>query len=338
MHANLPPTSHSANMTAAEDSQYLAMVSKRAGEHIEYGFDLAARGALFSAETEFSQGLLLIAQALDAHHQTQAHTRAINAGLRALREADDFVPRNGQAVLRLDEIVASHKTPVWRDTVPENLPPLVAMQRYYTYAQQQFSIAGGRVPAAGMALYGLGRMQPTLAGDSSVKKMTAGPKAMALYQATLKVDPNNYLAANELGVLYGRYGQWAEAEIALRHSVELAPRAENWQNLAAVYDRMGNKSAGDHARQQEQIARKSSTRPGWTTTADRPPLNYVDVETFVKASGPPDSDELLTDSSSGSAAQTAAADSKGTKRAFGWFGKSSENVARTSNPTKTSQK
>ena len=142
--------------------------------------------------------------------------------------------------VRVEEVMASHKTPVWNNVRPEQVPPLVAMQRYYAYAQQQFTISGTSVPAAAMALYGLGRLQSALSAEDSVKKMTAGPKAMALYRATLDIDPNNYLAANELGVLYGRYGQWNEAEASLRRSIAIAPRTENWHNLADVLDRMGN--------------------------------------------------------------------------------------------------
>ncbi len=339
-----PPVSPS-TPTAAEASQQLAMISNRAGEHIEYAFNLAERGALFSAEAEFTQGLVLIAQALDAENHTQAHSKAVAAGLRALHEADDFLPRAGQTIVRVEDIVSSHKTPVWSNARPEQVPPLVAMQRYYAYAQQQFSISGTRVPAAAMALYGLGRLQPALASEDSVKKMTAGPKAMALYRATLDIDPNNYLAANELGVLYGRYGQWREAEGALRRSIEIAPRPENWHNLADVLERTGDTAGANVARQQEQLARSSGHRPGWQTSADRAPLKYVDPETFIKASGGPDPDQMIAAdtangasgdaSASADAEATASKDAKGSKRSYGWFGdKLAEGAAHVSRPAK----
>jgi tetratricopeptide (TPR) repeat protein len=298
---------------------------------------------LFSAEVEFTQGLVLIAQALDAENHTQAHSKAVAAGLRALHEADDFLPRSGQTIVRVEDIVASHKTPVWSNARPEQVPPLVAMQRYYAYAQQQFSISGTRVPAAAMALYGLGRLQPALASENGVTKMTAGAKAMALYRATLDIDPNNYLAANELGVLYGRYGQWREAEGVLRRSIEIAPRPENWHNLADVLERTGDTAGANLARQQEQLARNSGHRPGWQTSADRAPLKYVDPETFIRASGGPDPDQMIAmenaDGASGNASSdaetTASKGAKGSKRSYGWFGdKLAEGAARVSRPAK----
>ncbi|HVU88285.1 MAG TPA: hypothetical protein VHD36_13275 [Pirellulales bacterium] len=335
-----PPPSSPSTTTAAEASQQLAMISNRAGEHIEYAFNLAERGALFSAEAEFTQGLVLIAQALDAQHRTQAHSMAVTAGLRALREADDFMPRGGQTLVHVEDVIGSHKTPVWQNVRPEQVPPLVAMQRYYAYAQQQFTISGMNVPAAAMALYGLGRLQSTLAAEDSVKKMTAGPKAMALYRATLDIDPNNYLAANELGVLYGRYGQWPEAEASLRRSIAIAPRTENWHNLADVLERMGNTAGAAQARQQEQLAKNSGNRPGWQTSADRVPLRYVDPETFIKASAGADPDQLATveapkASEATGAAAAPAADAKTAKKSYGWFGdKLAEGAARVSRPAK----
>jgi tetratricopeptide (TPR) repeat protein len=328
--------------TAAETSQQLAMISNRAGEHIEYAFNLAERGALYSAEAEFTQGLVLIAQALDAQHHTQGHSTAVAAGLRALHEADDFMPRGGQTLVRVEDVVPSHKTPVWNNVRPEQVPPLVAMQRYYAYAQQQFTISGTSVPAAAMALYGLGRLQSALSAEDSVKKMTAGPKAMALYRATLDIDPNNYLAANELGVLYGRYGQLNDAEASLRRSIAIAPRTENLHNLADVLDRMGNSAGAAEARQQELVAKSSGNRPGWQTSADRVPLRYVDPETFIKASAGVDPDQLATaeptkTSGEGTAAAAApAADPKTAKKSYGWFGdKLAEGAARVSRPAKS---
>jgi tetratricopeptide (TPR) repeat protein len=337
--ASMMPPSPPSGTTAAEASQQLAMISYRAGEHIEYGFNLAERGALYTAEAEFTQGLVLIAQALDAEQRTQIHSRAVAAGLRALTEADDFVPRNGQTMVRVSDIVAGHKTPVWSNARPDEIPPLVAMQRYYAYAQQQFNVSGSRVPAAAMALYGLGRLQPALAAEDSVKKMTAGPKAMALYHATLDIDPTNYLAANELGVLYGRYGQWNEAEMAIRRSIEIAPRPENWHNLADVLDRTGNTAGAKHAREQEQLARNSGNRPGWQTSADRVPLKYVDPETFIKASAGGDPDQLVTadvPKANGESDAPPAKDTKTAKRSYGWVGdKLAEGAARVSRPAKS---
>ena len=59
---------------------------------VQRGYDLAQRGALFAAQTEFVQVLRRVAQAKDAASRSDEHSRALAAGLRALDEAEDFVP------------------------------------------------------------------------------------------------------------------------------------------------------------------------------------------------------------------------------------------------------
>ena len=332
----LPPPPVSTPYVSSEESRHLAIISKRAQEHVDYGFDLAERGALYSAELEFSQALQLVAQALDAYHHNQKHSKAVAAGLTALREADDFVPRAGQPPIKLEDAIAGHKTPVWRTGETEDVPPLIAMQRYYAYAQQQFMVAAGKDQSAAMALYGMGRLQTSLANEYGVKKVTAGPKAMALYQATIGVDPQNYLAANELGVMLARYGQLRDAEAVLRQSVAVAPRPENLKNLSEVYERMGDPQSAQNARTQQMLAMQSGTRPGRQTTADRPPLKLVDNVTFQQDSGAVGADDILTaEKTDGKTAANATktADSKESKKSLGWIGdKVSEGMTRVVNP------
>ena len=58
-----------------------------------------------------------------------------------------------------------------------------------------------------MALYYLGRLQPYLGESLDRAALLADPKSMALQQAAMLVDPQNYRAANELGVLLVHCGQ-----------------------------------------------------------------------------------------------------------------------------------
>ncbi len=50
---------------------------------VQRGYDLAQRGALFAAQTEFVQVLRRVAQARDAASRSNEHSRALAAGLRA---------------------------------------------------------------------------------------------------------------------------------------------------------------------------------------------------------------------------------------------------------------
>ena len=72
----------------------LEMITPQAQAHINYALNLAERGAVHSAQSEFIMALDLIADALDADSRdtTRSHARAVKAGLKAIEETKDFVP------------------------------------------------------------------------------------------------------------------------------------------------------------------------------------------------------------------------------------------------------
>ena len=211
------------------------LASQRADGHIRYGFDLAGRGAVYSAQAEFNQALQVVAQVLDTQAGVQDHGRALDAGLRAMAEAEELAPEDAHrgGSLDLSRLIATHRTPVLREADPRKLTPLIALQSYYSYAKEQLAVAGGHEPGASSALYGLGRLQGVLGRGQSV------PTAITMHQAAMLVDANNFLAANELAVLMFRHGELEEARLLLVHSVRLAPRSETWHNMAVVCARLG---------------------------------------------------------------------------------------------------
>ena len=94
-------------------------------------------------------------------------------------------------------------------------------------------MAGGHETAASMALYGWARLQNVIGDRSNI------PKAVALHQAAVAVDPRNFPAANELAVLMARCGALEEARQLLLHSLSMSERSEIWHNLAVVFESQG---------------------------------------------------------------------------------------------------
>ncbi len=92
-------------------------IAKRAEETARQGFDLAERGALYTARARFIESLRTLAQAMDSQRGNTAHTKALAAGLRAMEEVDDFVPRGTslETDLNLKLIVDAHRTPVLKE-------------------------------------------------------------------------------------------------------------------------------------------------------------------------------------------------------------------------------
>jgi tetratricopeptide (TPR) repeat protein len=206
---------------------------------VQRGYNLAQRGAFFAARTEFIQVLRRIAQAKDAATGTDEHSRELAAGLRAMDEADDFVPLGAQLEAELDvrKVASAHRTPVLHDRA-EAVTPQDAVALYHSYAQEQLTKATVDERAGSMALYGLGKVYARLAErrDDDVQCVRC---AMTMFCASLDACPDNNLAANELGVLLCRTGHPAEAVTNFVRAIDIAPSATAYHNLAIAQQKLG---------------------------------------------------------------------------------------------------
>ena len=272
----------------APRSRNLELTAREADRHTRRGFELAGRGAYFSARAEFIMALRLVSQALDAERQTTRHSRALAAGLTALKEAGDFVPKGSklEADLDLAALIGGHRTTILKDGPTEDLTPLVALQCYFTFAQQQLGGAGGKEVAASVALHGLGKLHEA-AGRQTATIRAAGPKAMVFYQAALLVSPQNYVASNELGALLARAGRYAEAKTALEHSLSIHRQSAGWHNLAVVYGQLGRAELARRASRLAATARRAETaRTGGPRQASPGQIQWVDAGAFARSFGP----------------------------------------------------
>lgn len=271
----------------AARSDAVEMAARDADLQTRNGFELAGRKAWFSARAEFILALRTVAQALDNEEGSPNHSRALAAGLAALAEADDFVPPPSRldADWDLASIIAVHRTPVLYQADLRSLTPVAAMQSYLTFAQEQLAFAGGDEVAASMALYALGRLHTALAKEPLNIARTARPKAVALHQTALLVNPRNYMASNELGVLLAEAGRNEDARRALEHSVSISPQSAGWHNLAQVYARLGRADlAGQAQNQCAAMVQAETARLGRNPVAPGPGVEWLDPAAFAQAS------------------------------------------------------
>ena len=255
-------------------------IQLRAHKMLKTGKRLAERGALYSARQEFLGVLQLIAQSYDAQLGKRFHTRALANGLRALREAGDFVTHRTDydVYLQLEGLVAGHQTTVLKTTLLEDLTPFVAMQRYYEYASDQLVIAGNREPTASEALYAIGRAETAMAAKSQSK--LGGPKPLAFYQAALVVDESNSAASNELGVLLARAGKLQQAANVLQHALSIRSTPALVKNLNAVNRRLH----GGEALPPLDVAPNHATPE---LLAQRVQVQWMTPEVYSRQIGPP---------------------------------------------------
>jgi tetratricopeptide (TPR) repeat protein len=240
-------------------SEQLESIAQQADRLTRHGFELAGRGAYFAARSEFIAALRLVAQGLDTAESTKDHGKSLASGLTALKEVDDFIPGGSrlEADLDLQCIIANHTTAVLKQVDKNQITSLSAIKSYMTYAQERLAEAVGNETAGSMALHALGKLHEELAKGKGIAVKAPWPKAIAFYQASLLACPNNFMAANDLGVLLARNGDYENARKMLEHSCSISRQSTIWQNLSMVYGRLGYQQNAWHAQQQALIARQN---------------------------------------------------------------------------------
>ena len=257
-------------------------IAGQAREYINKGMSLAQRNAIYSSRAQFIKALRLVSQALDIESGSNRHSAALASGLRALEEAKHLRPSGSrlEGNISLDRILMAHQTPVLQGRDLSRVSPIEAVQAYHAHAEQQLAIAGGRELAAADALFGLAKLQPHL-DLSNDDQMQVGPIAMSYFQSALMVYPNHFLAANELGVMFARFGQLQDAREVLRFGAAAAPNYPDiWRNLAQVHRRLGEEELAQLAAEEYQALRPSTLDQ--SSIASRLQIQWVEPSEFSK--------------------------------------------------------
>ena len=221
-------------------------INEQALRRVQAGFRFGQRRAYYAARSEFIAAMRTIAQAKDIRRQTTRYTHALAAGLRALDEATDFVPVGTELDVDLDmrTVVAAHATPVLQDA--DQLPsPQVAVTLYHQFAQRRLAGAVAGVPAGSLALHGLGKLHARLATQEPGQHRLADTRAMTCQRAALLARDDNYLAANELGVLLTGAGHYGQAKLLFEQVLAAEPNPVTHRNLAFVARQLGEHHLAD---------------------------------------------------------------------------------------------
>ena len=220
-----------------------------AGKHNEYARSLASKGAVLTAQDEYVQTLRLIAQAKDAVAKSERHRQSLTEALVTFKEADDFAA--ALAVVTTDSdvkrFISDHRSPVFKQTTRERISAFEALQTYYSFVVNRLSMSLGNDRVASDALCGLAQLQSFQFGTVHTEPTMGAAKSIVLFQASLAADATNSLAANELGVIYTRYGRLEQAKDAFLQSTLGSNQPEPWANLSTVYERLGNQQLARQA-------------------------------------------------------------------------------------------
>jgi len=284
--AAAPPT-----RTLQQDRE-LQAVSARADVLVRRGFTTAGRGAIYSARADFTESLSMIAQAVDRQQKTDRHALALARGLRAINEAEQFQPLGSELGADIDvaSLVTAHRTDILKGEISEEgtieISLNEARDRYHAYAAEQLAIASANAPVASLALYGLGKARASQATERPTLQKIHFPAAMALYQASVQVDGQNFRAANELGVLAARLGRYEQALASLQQSVATAPTKESWRNLAIVHEQLGEQQLAQQALAEASQARTMNAPVGAHPALASSNVRWVSPQAFAQTGVP----------------------------------------------------
>lgn len=266
------------------------LYERQAGELLERGSELAERGALFAARAEFIRALRLATLGGDDAARVR-RSEALAAGLLALDEADDFRPRGTllDADLDVDSLARSHRTPTIREDCPTSLLPDQAIERYDRYAVEQLTIAGDRRPVASRALHSLSKLYAIAAEQPQSSLVAPREKGIALGRAAIAVDPDNFLAVNDLAVMYSTVGRREEGVRILAASARRARHPALWENLALLHARLGQPelAAAAHGEAMRLLATGMiSTQYAGHPVGTGPTIEWVEPSVFAGAPSP----------------------------------------------------
>ncbi len=269
-----------------------ALLTERLGKHLTYGFDLASRGSMFHARENFLETLRSIANKHDSRARDTQHSLALSEALTALEEVDSIAEHGLFTADResLQAIVAKHKTRIANNDLPECCSGLALAQQYLALAEQQLTVSAAADREASLALYALARVEliPRF-GSLSPKEIRRG-RAATLLQAAIRVDENNAIAHNELGILMAHAEQYATAEQLLRKSAALTTNEAVLTNLASVYRLAGKE---DLAKETDNLlaARTHNKRIDCSSPTSKLPIQWVSIQEFANGRVAPATDQ-----------------------------------------------
>jgi tetratricopeptide (TPR) repeat protein len=206
--------------------------------------------------------------------------------LRALDEADDFSQRSTRLdrELSLAALIRAHSTTVLKGQPLDALTPPEAIAQYHEFAAEHLAASVGGETAGSLALHALGKAQAEFTRLKTSSVVDPQLKLLVFERAALLVDPNNYLASNDLGVALADRGELVEARNLLARAARLCPQPQIWHNLSVIHARLGESLLAESA---DSMAMQASGGTNPANLAALQSVRWVDQAAFHQLSPPP---------------------------------------------------
>lgn len=248
--------------------------AQQAVHHIEYGKELSRRGAGFSAREEFLKALQVLTGANDRQSGNTAHSAALRRAMLIIEEAEDFAIGNADQQIQMEvaDVIESHRSGVVSRTEAASMTIAQAIDRYFSTAQQELDLAGGRSAVSAEVFFCLGKLHAALPATRKAPSPLETAKAVVYHQAALMSYPNHHQSANELGVLFARNGRLHQAKQLFERSLMANAHPQTWKNLATAHRRLGEHEFARRAENEHQLLAQR--------TSLGQPINWQQIEQF----------------------------------------------------------
>jgi tetratricopeptide (TPR) repeat protein len=187
--------------------------------------------------------------------------------------------------------------------------PQEAGALYHDFATQRLADAAAGEQAGSMALYGLGKVYTRMA-DSLDDDVECVRSATTMYAAAMAACPENHLAANELGVMHCKAGRSHQAIEQFQRTIDAAPTATAYHNLAVAQQKAGLHEAATANEQQSQ--RLAAWERSTNAVSRRAQVEWVSPAEMAAVSQPtqwePSTSSTLNRAAPGAASAAAAHD------------------------------
>ncbi|MEZ6091188.1 MAG: hypothetical protein R3C05_24835 [Pirellulaceae bacterium] len=256
-------------------------LGRLAGQKVLEAEDLLSRQSPMSARHHAIEALHLMAQSTDELTHSNEGTQALSQALTAIREASDFLGRYGAVdPAALQRLVDSHSTRVLKRCDLKDVQPLRAADTYYEFARGRFVDAVGGWVVSARALVVVAKTEPVTSDQTDTNLSAA---QVCFLRSAVACDPQNAIAANELGHELLALGMFDEARWALEHSYAQKPTAAALQNLAELHRVTGNVQLAQACAANLSKLRDEKTRVA--RVIQRSPAQFAQVSPQVMTSG-----------------------------------------------------
>ncbi|QDS87932.1 hypothetical protein EC9_21150 [Rosistilla ulvae] len=258
-------------------------LGRLASQKIAQAEELLSRQSPMAARQQAIEALHLIAQSTDETTRSSEGTEALTQALTAIREASDFLGRFGVVdATAMQRLVDSHSTLVLKRCDLEQVTPLRAADVYYEFARGRFVDAVAGWAPASRALIIVAKTEPLTAdvGDSNLSAAQ-----VCCLRSAIACDPDNAVAANELGHELLALGMFDEARWALEHSYAKQPSTAALQNLAELHRVTGNMELAQACA--TNLALLQSQQPRVAQVVQLTPSQFAQMSPQVMSPGTP---------------------------------------------------